>query len=138
MNKTLSLLMALALTMAAGLAWSQAETKQNAEATMTCGQAAGKAACAMAAEKAACKAEGPCKAECAKAAGKCAMADEKGACKAECPCKAECAKAAAKCALGEGKGAKAAEAGMKANGKAGCCAAKQAACTKAAATEKAE
>ncbi|MGI6354289.1 MAG: hypothetical protein GX937_05940 [Lentisphaerae bacterium] len=132
MKKTMSLLMVMALTMAAGLAWSQAE------ATMTCR----KAACAMTAGKDVCKAECPYKAE-----GKCAMGEARGACKMECTRRAE-----GKCAMGEAKGACKAEcpykaegrggmgkgAGMKAYRKTGCCAAQKAACPKANATEKAE
>ena len=143
MKKTMSLLMAMALTMAAGLAWSQTA------ATKTCR----KANCAMG------EAKGACKAECPRAEGTCAMGEAKGACKAECPCKAD-----GTCTMGEGKGACKGEGtcamgqgqgqgkgglgqgqgkglgqgqGMKACDKTGC-AAQKAACPKANATEKAE
>ncbi len=125
MKKTMSLLMAMALTMAAGLAWSQTE------ATMTCR----KANCAMGEAKGACKAECPCKAD-----GTCTMGEGKGACKGEgtCAMGQGKGKGKGKGGLGQGQGKGLGQGqGMKACDKTGC-AAQKAACPKANATEKAE
>ncbi len=123
MKKTMSLLMAMALTMAAGLAWSQTA------ATKTCR----KANCAMGEAKGACKAECPYKAD-----GTCTMGEGKGACKGEGTCAMGQGQGQGKGGLGQGQGKGLGQGqGMKACDKTGC-AAQKAACPKANATEKAE